>query len=119
MRQVTVCTNLDIFIVFKVAAAFVSQQIQWAVAKQTIEFITAVRHGVTGEIIALTVAEKFVTVVHIVDDPFCYFAAKDAAMHCVYLQLYHFSLPCVQVIPVDKKSSCSIMMIVNKNVTRR
>jgi len=64
MRQVTVCADLDVFIVPKSASAFVTQQIQGAVTKQTIKSIIVVRNGVTREITTLMVAEKFVTIVH-------------------------------------------------------
>jgi len=64
MRQVTVRTNLDVFIVSESTAAFVSQQIQWAVAKQTVESIFIVRNRMAGEVFAFAVAEKFVAVVH-------------------------------------------------------
>ena len=65
MRQKTVNTILDLFgaAEFKIASAIFAQRIEGTITKKAVE-IAVVRHRMTGEIFAIRIAEKSVTVLH-------------------------------------------------------
>ena len=66
MRQMAVRAAFDaVVVVFEIAAAFVAQKIQGAVAENTVERIF-VRYLVAWKIFAAAVVEKFMAVLHIV-----------------------------------------------------
>jgi len=65
MREVAVLAVLHFFCAaeFEITSAFIAQRIQGTVAEQAVKLI-AFRRLVAGEILALTIAEKPVAVLH-------------------------------------------------------